>query len=359
MPVAVPLTVDDLTPEWLTGALGEGGLEGAVVESLESSRIGEGVGFIGQIHRLTVGYAEAPDAAPASVVAKMPTTDPGGRLMGSMLRLYEKESGFYRHLAGDCPARTPRCYYNGAEPDEGNWCLLLQDLHDHTPGDQLQTRSHDEMIEDLTRLARVHATWSDGRADAHQWLPPISDPSSAGMVAMFDEAYPVTMERYRHLIPEHMHGWGPRFAPVAMDWVADFAAQPGTIIHGDYRTDNFLFDADRVPTVVDWQLTCRSPGAYDLYYYLALSSDPVVVYDDFDHLVAHYRRQVEAAGGSPPDTDTLVSQMRGVGLWLTTLGIVTFSQLDPTNERGQELFVSMWRRGIRLAERIDLTPALP
>ncbi|MEM7286686.1 MAG: phosphotransferase [Actinomycetota bacterium] len=353
--IGVPVEVDDLSPAWLSAALGDG----AVVSDVDATRIGEGVGFIGQIHRLALTYEHRPEAAPDTVIAKMPTSDPGGRMIGTMLRLYEKESGFYRHLVGDCPLRVPRCFHNAADPDAGNWCLLLEDLDDLTPGDQLETRSHGQALVEIEMLGRLHATWSDGRAEAHGWLPDIADPSSAGLMAMFDDAYPVTMERYAHVIPEHMRDWGPRWAPGALDWVDRFAAEPSTIIHGDYRTDNFMFDGDGDITVLDWQLAMRCPGAYDLLYYLAMSADPDVVETHFDSLIEHYRASLAAAGGTPTDTETLVDQMRGVLIWLTCLGIVNLSQIDPANDRGEALFLTMWRRGVRLADRIDLGRIVP
>jgi hypothetical protein len=359
MTVEVPSEAGEITTEWLSVALAEGGLAGAAVSGIEATRIGEGVGFMGELHRLAITYADAPDGAPTSVIAKMPTADPGGRTMGTMLRLYEKESGFYRHLSADCPAPTAGCFYNGAEPEAQKWCLLLEDLADHEPGDQLRPRTLDETVAMITTLARIHATWSDGRADVHEWLPKVDDPCSAGMVAMFDDAYPVTMERYSHVIPAYMHDWGPRFAPTALDWIADFAAQPGTIVHGDYRTDNFLFAADGSSVLLDWQLASRGPGAYDLYYFLAMSPDPDVVCEHFDMLVDLYLAELAAGGATPPPRDVLLDQMRGIGLWFTVLGIVTFSMIDPANTRGEELFLSMWRRGFQVAERLDLAPALP
>ena len=359
MSVPVPVEQDHLTPDWVSGALAASGLDGAAVSEVAATRIGEGVGFMGQLHHLELSYSDRPEGAPDSLIAKMPTTDPGGRMMGTMLRLYEKESGFYRELVEDCPLRVPRCYFNGAEPDAGNWCLLMEDLSGLTPGDQLRPRNRDEVLAELEMLGRLHATWSDGRNAAHEWLPTIADPSTAGMMAMFDEAYPVTMERYADVIPEHMHDWGPRWAPGGMDWVADFAAQPSTIIHGDYRTDNFMFADDGSITVLDWQLASRAPGAYDLQYYLAISADPDVVTADVEGLVEHYRSSMIAAGGTPPSTADLLDQMRGVAMWMTCLGIVTFSQIDPANERGEELFLTMWRRGLQVAEAIDLGSIVP
>lgn len=364
MGVVVASEIEHLTPEWLTAALGEGGVE-AEVAAVSSSRIGEGVGFIGQLHRLQITYADPAAAgragAPPTLIAKMPTSDPGGRFMGTMLRLYEKESGFYRHLAHRTPLRVPKCFYNGAEPEAQQWCLLLEDMHTYHPGDQLVPRDLRETEMLVRAMARLHATWSGGRADELDWLPRIDDPSMTMMIPMFDDAVGPAMDRYGHLVPEEMHDWGPRFRPHAEAWVTDFASQPGTVIHGDYRTDNVVFsptDPDDF-AVLDWQLTSRSPGAYDLYYFLAMCPAPEVSCGRFDELVDLYLGELKAAGGTAPARDVLITQMRGIGLFFTVLGVVTLSQIDPANARGEELFLSMWRRGLDLAERIDLRPALP
>ena len=358
MELAIPTTIGDVTPAWLTSALAEAGI-GGMVESVESEQIGEGVGFIGQLHRLTIGYSERPANAPASLIAKMPTDEPGGRMMGGLLRLYETESGFYRHLAADCPVPSARCYYNGADVDAGSYCLLLEDLGELEPGDQLRPRTIDETVEMLTMMARIHATWSDGRADRHSWLRRIDDASSLVLLSMFDDAYPVTMELHGHVIPEYMHDWGPRFKEIAPQWVTEFAAQPSTIVHGDFRTDNFMFGGEGPQVLLDWQVSSRAPGAYDVYYFLAMCPDADECSANLDALLDHYLDVLAAEGATAPTRDELLDQMRGVGLFLTTLGVVTFSQIDPTNERGSELFLSMWRRGIKLAETIDLTPKLP
>jgi hypothetical protein len=361
---AVPSDIGHLSADWLSATLAAAGID-APVASMSSSRIGEGVGFIGQLHRLELSYADGAHAerigAPPSVIAKMPTNDPGGKFIGTMLRLYEKESGFYRHLAERTPMRTARCFYNGVDEPAQSWCLLLEDLRAYEVGDQLTALDWTRTELLVRAMARLHATWSGGRADEHEWLPKVDDPSMTAMVAMFDDAIGPAMDRYGHLVPEHMHDWGPRFKPHALDWVADFAAQPGTIVHGDYRTDNIVFSrADPDDFVaLDWQLTCRSPGAYDLYYFLAMCPESDVACGRFDELVDLYLGEVAMAGGTAPSRDVLLAQMRGIGLFFTVLGTVTLSQLDPANERGEQLFLSMWQRGLRFADRIDLRPALP
>ena len=105
MGIEVPSQVEDISADWLNRQFGLAGFAFPAVVEITSERIGEGVGFIGQLHRLTVSYADDAAAtdgsAPTSLIAKMPTNDPGGRMLGTMMRLYEKESGFYGQLAAD------------------------------------------------------------------------------------------------------------------------------------------------------------------------------------------------------------------------------------------------------------------
>ena len=44
------------------------------------------------------------------------------------MAFYEREIGFYRELAADCPVRTPRCYFGEVVMDSGASLLLLEDL---------------------------------------------------------------------------------------------------------------------------------------------------------------------------------------------------------------------------------------
>ena len=81
--------------------------------------------------------------------------------------------------------------------------------------------------------------------------------------------------------------------------------------------------------------------------------------DHLDELVDLYLAELSAAGASAPTRELLLEQMRGVGLFFSLLGVVTLPSLDTANPRGEELFLTMWQRGIRFAERLDLSLVLP
>ncbi len=354
----VPSTIDQFTADWLTTALVHGGLHDAVVADFSSEPVGDGKGFIGELHRLRVTYepGSSPDA-PASMVAKLPTSEAGGRSIGSQMRMYQNEAGFYRHLAKDCPIPIPRCFYNGEDEASSNWCLLIEDLGHLSPGDQLVPRTLEELTGDLSRLAALHGAWADRRGDSHQWLPRLADSAMVGVLDAVEPLYPAAMEHLADIVPGHMHDWPLRFAPDARAWVADFNDQPNTILHGDYRTDNFMHGPDGAVTTIDWQLCCRAPGAYDVFYFLSQCAEPEVVLPNLELLVGHYLDEMGEASHAPAP-ELFFEQMRGVALWLMCLGIVVAASLNPATERDRHLFVAQRRRGSALADALDSSQLL-
>ena len=84
---------------------------------------------------------------------------------------YEREIGFYREFAADCPVRTPRCYFGEVEMDSGVSLLLLEDL---TWMRNLNSTGGvvDEVELVIRELGKLHAAWwGDARLDQTPWLP--------------------------------------------------------------------------------------------------------------------------------------------------------------------------------------------
>jgi hypothetical protein len=105
----------------------QGPLDQAQVTSIQSAPIGQ-LGFYGQIPRLQISYDKLEPGAPRSLAAKFSAPNPEAREMAHSMGFYEREIGFYRELAAECPVRTPRCYFGEVEMDSGESLLLLEDL---------------------------------------------------------------------------------------------------------------------------------------------------------------------------------------------------------------------------------------
>src|SRR5687767_6089787 len=75
MTTNIPRRFEDLTPSGLTSLLGGS----AIVNRITVEPIGRGAGFLGQLARLRVTYHRSDATAPATLIGKLPTLDPGGR----------------------------------------------------------------------------------------------------------------------------------------------------------------------------------------------------------------------------------------------------------------------------------------
>ncbi|MBE0611161.1 MAG: hypothetical protein IH609_17390, partial [Dehalococcoidia bacterium] len=68
---AIPGGIAELSPGWIEQTL-QADLPGCSVESITVNRIGEGIGFLGELGRVQVSYAGDPGAkAPSSVIVKL------------------------------------------------------------------------------------------------------------------------------------------------------------------------------------------------------------------------------------------------------------------------------------------------
>ena len=119
-----PVTLDDIDATWIAEVLD------TVVDSVAVQRIAAGEGFMGQLARVSVSSPD-PDA-PASVIVKLATADPGARMIGEMMRVWEREHCFYRDVAGQLTVRVPHAYVNTLDPP----CLVLEDLGSAHPVDE-------------------------------------------------------------------------------------------------------------------------------------------------------------------------------------------------------------------------------
>ena len=69
------------------------------------------------------------------------------------------------------------------------------------------------------------------------------------------------------------------------------ANRPTTLAHTDFRLDNFFFGrADAPVTIIDWQLTVRSSGAFDVGYFIVESMTTDMRREHGDALLRRWHR---------------------------------------------------------------------
>ncbi len=335
----VPRTLAELTPEWLSHALD------TTVTSVEVTAIAEGEGFMGRLARLNLTYPEAPNAAvrPATVVAKLPTDDPGSVALGQMLRVWEREARFYLDLAPLLPVRTPRCYYADGDETSGIFAMLLEDLSPYTGGNQLTGLSPEQASAAVQWLARFHGAESGGgHSVGLDWIPATAtSPMYQGLGPMLEAVFPMFAEKFADVAPPGTLGWVERMVP---RWNETMAEQllPPTVIHADFRADNLFFDETEpgLPEVIalDWQAIALGEGLYDVAYFLGGSIPTDQRRATERDLVLGYGRTLREMGVAVPGDDELFDHYRRTVLMAMTVGSLLMGQIDFTiNPRAVEL----------------------
>lgn len=312
----LPELPEELTAEWLSGALGW------PIQAVERQILGMGQGFLGDIVRLHL-RSDSRDT-PASVIAKLPKK--ANRATGEMLGVYEREILFFRDLAPRVPARTPQIYFSHFDRDAGSekqkpilrfldrmpgfllpwvasmgakvaagknrkYLMIMEDLGELETGDQLVGATLEQCGRVLSHIAGTHrAFWKDSRLEDAFWLLPMDVDAR-----MRQRMFQTTLPAYRAAATRELLPY--------LDWLAAHAAKlmsrftreaPPTLVHGDLRLDNVCLDAERC-AYLDWQMTRVGPAAYDVAYFLGGAMAPETSVATERELVREYHRALDVA----------------------------------------------------------------
>ena len=341
----IPQRAEDLTAEWFTGVMANG----ATVVAVRCEEIGVGVGFMGEVHRCHLTWEhpvgrEGTGVAgpPPSVIVKTPTKVPENFAAGDALRSYEREIVVYQTLRSTLGVPMPGYYHGSMDPDPAPWMqrplfflfdhlsirginwliaqflklsgksrrryvLVIEDIADARPPTQMLGGSLDDARRALEVLARFHAAnWM--RSDAtrhyrHFWavdtVPRVGQASYVRNRSEF-------VERFGPLLRDGMLERLDAIQDRVPEICAALAAEPWTMLHGDYRLDNVLFRPNGEMVVLDFQgVGCGRP-AVDVAYFIttALTAEHR---DAEAALLRTYHDALVAAGVSSYPFEQLVS----------------------------------------------------
>jgi hypothetical protein len=348
--LGIPRSADDITPAWLTGALrADGVLRDGEVVSVTSETLSQGVGFLGQVLRLEPVYGGDATGAPSTIIAKIPTLDPGGRQIAAMYGMYERELQFYRHMAADMTMRVPRCYYGDGDPGAVAYILLLEDLAPTgTLGDQVVGCGLPEARVALKRLAEHHAKWWQHPAlETTPWLGVGVDLVRGSI----EQAYAPSVEPFLHLFGDSfspdVRAVIPTLGGATLRMLESFDDGPFTIAHGDYRADNMFFGhpgSDYDVAVIDWQSPNKGWAAYDLSYFICGSFATNLRKQHEAVLRDEYFAALSAAGVTGYNRQRFDDDYARSLLAYLALFVINGATLDPSNDRGRELFRAIFER---------------
>jgi hypothetical protein len=336
-------TPDEITGEWLAGALGTGPLEISSIERI-------GTGQMSQNHRIS--YTE--DGAPKTIVVKLASDDEASRGTGVGLGAYLREITFYRELAPRIGGPLATCHLAEYDDTEGWFTLLLDDVAPATQGDQIRGCTVEEARIAMVALARIHApVLGDLALGSAPWLNQPNPLNQALLTALFTGFG----ERYgERVAPEHL-AVCERLIPSSDGWSND-RRPPLGLVHGDYRLDNLLF-GDGSCHVVDWQTVSWGPAMADASYFLG---NGLLVDDRRAHeqeLVRAYHEALLQNGISAFSWDTCWAEYRRQVFGNLVMAICA-SMIVQRTDRGDDMFMASVQRAAQQAidlESVDLLPA--
>jgi hypothetical protein len=350
-----PVDPSSVTAAWLSEVLG------ADVRECRLEQIGIGVGLLGRLYR--VHLKGGPDV-PTSVVVKFPTLDTRARsAICEDLEFYLSEVRFYQEIGLADPLRPARPYYAAFDETTHDFVLVLEDLGRLRVADQIVGCTVADAETVIDAIARHHAYWweSDKLASL-SWLKTFATPPFPAVLAgNFEAAWPRFIEGIGAGLSPEMVAFGERY-PSMVQWFFDqIARPPHTFLHGDLRLDQLFFavgDDDPPVRALDWQVTNKGRGAYDLGYFLSQSLTVDVRRRCEAPLIERYATRLAEHGIDYP-ADELRRDYRLTTAICFGYPVLGAGRIDLANDRQLELLQTMLDGAVSAIEDHDALALRP
>lgn len=342
-----PTHPEAVEPVWLEVALrAAGALPAGRVTGVSWTPIG--TGQVGDSVRLTIAY-DPPGAGPATLAAKFPAADPTSRGTAAAFGLYAREVGFYRDLHPHLAVRAPAVLFAGIAGDGVDFLLLFEDLGPARGGNQLASCSAADAAAAIRQAAAIHApSWNNPAVLGLDWLQPRAE-HTAQVKALYPQAQAIFRERYAGSLEPELMAVCEELAAAGDLW---FGRESGarSVIHGDFRLDNLLFDikggAEEI-AVLDWQTVAIGNPLTDIGYFLGTGIGDGLRRAHEAELLDLYCAEMTARGvplaRAAVWDDYVIGALHGVSTAVFSAAFVE------RTARGDDNFLSMARGGCALA----------
>lgn len=344
---------EHLDAAWMTEALEEAGIaRGATVLDVEVAGF-IGTGQTGRNARLHLTW-DQPEGRPSSVVGKFPSGDPSARAAAFENGTYRNEWEFYHSLAHTLDVRTPQCHVARFDHDAPDFVLLMEDLSGSRQGDQIAGLSVDEAALALEQAVGLHAPrWGDPTLAEFASHRPKGTDAAMMLGTVYGMMVEPFLDRLGAGLDDDIVQLVRDLVPHAIAW-ANGSDTPKTVVHLDYRPDNFMFGTtpEAPPLViVDWQTVTDGNAMMDLAYLLGGCFEPGLRASVERDLLAEYRDRL-ANAGVDYDAEAMWRDYRLSSLWGVVMTVIA-TILAAETERGNEMLTVMGQRHGRHALDLD------
>ena len=275
----IPLIRDagEITAEWMRRALMAGGVRGAPeISTVEVQKLSDVTNALGNLYRchLTLGDGQA--ANPASVIVKLPSSDAMAFRFSRWLSLHRREYVFYRDIAQLGYVRAPTLFYGDFNADTNRFVLVMEDLGHMRGIPQSVGVDAARARHVIQHLAGVQGRFWDAKDEPA--LSACGEFLNTRQRRIMQTVYlltlPAALDRFADLFTAETRRLALRFGFRISAHFAALSTGPKTVVHGDFRADNMLFDEggeEGGPALIDWQGCGIGCGMYDVAFFLGTS----------------------------------------------------------------------------------------
>ncbi len=316
LPLSVPKSWDEITPDWMSRALAEHHPGAAVSDVVVELRDD------GTNRRARLGLSYSAGSGPATVFVK--AADPAHK------ELIRMTSGMFHEprlfsSGVPLPLEHPVVFTALIDEDAYDFMLVMEDLtaRGAEPRDATRPMTVEQVASGVRGLGRMHGQYWGERVLRHPdltWLEPFLPwdgmqyaplPSALERLGEDapDEVMSLTIE---HLIESV---WKP--------YITTLTTSPQTLLHGDPHIGNTYLTPTNDVGFLDWQVTRRGNWSLDLGYFL---QGALTIEDRRQHerdLLQEYRDALGLSREEMPSLDEIwlryrASVAHGLTLWLCT-----------------------------------------
>lgn len=315
--LAVPSEWDEITPAWMTSAIG-GHFPGAEVRSVDVVLRDDGTN---RRARLKLSYSTG--AGPQTVFAK--AVDPAhAELVALTSGLFHEPRLFASEVV--LPLAHPEVYAAVYDEPASTFLILMEDLtaRGADPRDSTRPLTVDQAVAGVRGLARLHSRYwgerlvSDPRLD---WVVPFV-PFPGLELAPLEIAH----KRLGDTVPPEIPALtgAELFGDIWARYIATLTKATPTLLHGDPHIGNTYVMPDGDVGFLDWQMVRRGNWSLDLGYFL---QGALTIEDRRSAeraLVEDYRAALELPTSELPSAEEVwlryrASVAHGLAIWIATL----------------------------------------
>lgn len=332
-----PRCLDEVSPQWLSGALGES------VESFAATDIGAGKGMMGDIFLLRVKLEQKETCL---VVAKFSAEREDLRLAAKRAGIFEREVNFYELIAPMLHCRIPVTFGTWYDEETAEFLILMEHIDADPSVSQIEGVSLSQAKMVMRELAALHVSESD----VADFRPLFNFVNAPGRRANQTNFVMSGWSKVRELVPvelrtEHSPEQMVERLHLAFDHLG---ALPMFLLHGDTRPDNLLFMRDTSGVaLIDWQGLTLGPREWDIGYFLAqglrVEDRRTWTNELLDEYIAH-----TADSNHVFNKDEMLRNIGKVGWFSFGVACSLFTIADTSREETVALCRSMAERSLSL-----------